>query len=143
MIVTWFTQCLPVALIPEQLLVSSVWNDVIHNRRLHIPAALQALCTQRMSLQEQHPCLPSPAIIPALCGCFRVPRMQFPVFFTVLLSRRHEIRTSWMFAWDLWTVWHRILQVSDYSSHPGSDSRAGSRNNNVSAHPRTRSHLVS
>ena len=45
------TQALPVALIPEQLRIATVCNDVVHISRFHVPAFLHALHTERMGLQ--------------------------------------------------------------------------------------------
>ena len=52
MIMTGFTKRLPVALIPEQLLVSSVRNDMVHHRRLPVTIPLQAPNAKWMKLQE-------------------------------------------------------------------------------------------
>ena len=45
------TQALPVALIPEQLRITTVRYDVIYIRSFHVPAFLHALHTERMGLQ--------------------------------------------------------------------------------------------
>ena len=45
-------QGLPVAPVPEQLLVTTVWNDVVDVCCLHVPAFLHALYAQRVCLQE-------------------------------------------------------------------------------------------
>ena len=47
-----FTERLPVVLIPEELLISAVRNDVVDNRCLDISSLLGALGTERMRLQE-------------------------------------------------------------------------------------------
>ena len=45
-------QRLPVAFIPEQLLITAMWYDMInHRRRCDLPA-LHALIAQRIALQE-------------------------------------------------------------------------------------------
>ena len=43
-------QGLPVAPVPEELLVTTVWNDVVDVRRLHVPTFLHALHAKRVSL---------------------------------------------------------------------------------------------
>jgi hypothetical protein len=55
MVMTRFTKRLPVALIPEQLLVSSVRNDMVHHRRLPVKIPLQAPNAKWMKLQETKP----------------------------------------------------------------------------------------
>ena len=50
LIVALLTQRLPVRPVPEELLISSVWNDVIHNRRRRCDAMSQALLTKRVEL---------------------------------------------------------------------------------------------
>ena len=54
-IMTGFTKRLPVALIPEQFLISSVRNDMVHHRRLPVTIPLQAPNTEGMKLQETKP----------------------------------------------------------------------------------------
>ena len=49
------TQGLPVASIPEELVVSTVRNDVVDVRRLNVPAFLHALHTQRVRLKVLFP----------------------------------------------------------------------------------------
>ena len=50
-------QGLPVAPVPEELLITTVRNDVIHVRRLNVPSFLHALHAQRVCLKVL---LPSP-----------------------------------------------------------------------------------
>ena len=50
-------QGLPVAPVPEELLITTVRNDVIHVRRLNVPSFLHALYAQRVHLKVL---LPSP-----------------------------------------------------------------------------------
>ena len=54
-IMTGFTKRLPVALIPEQFLISSVRNDMVHHRRLLVTIPLQAPYAEGMKLQETKP----------------------------------------------------------------------------------------
>lgn len=44
------TQGLPVLTVPEQLLISSMRNDMINHRSLGVSALLHALSTQRVTL---------------------------------------------------------------------------------------------
>ena len=48
LIVALLTQRLPVRPVPEELRISSVRNDVIHNRRRRCDAMLQTLLAERM-----------------------------------------------------------------------------------------------
>ncbi len=59
-------QCLPVVLIPEKPLVSSVWNDVVNHRCFCIFPFLHALHTQGMCSQEQLPGILPRSIISAI-----------------------------------------------------------------------------
>ena len=55
MIMTGFTKRLPVALIPEQFLISSVRKDMVHHRRRPVTIPLQAPYAEGMKLQETKP----------------------------------------------------------------------------------------
>jgi hypothetical protein len=55
MVMTGFTKRLPVALIPEQFLISSVRNDMVHHCHLPVTIPLQAPYAKRMKLQETKP----------------------------------------------------------------------------------------
>jgi hypothetical protein len=62
------TKRLPVALIPEELLVSSMRNDVIDVGCLDVLAFLHALYTEGMRLKVTLACsLPCPAVASACC----------------------------------------------------------------------------
>ena len=64
-------ESLPVASVPEELLVSTVRNDVIHVRRLYVPAFLHALYAQRVHLKVLLPgFLPRTAVTSARCGTY-------------------------------------------------------------------------
>ncbi|EUB25753.1 hypothetical protein HMPREF1514_1408 [Streptococcus sp. AS20] len=52
MVMTGFTKRLPVALIPEQFLISSMWNDMVHHRRPPVTIPIQAPYAKWMNLQE-------------------------------------------------------------------------------------------
>src|SRR5699024_3203743 len=53
LVMTCFTQWLPIAPIPEQLLVTTVRNNVMHNRCFGIASLLPAFRTQRVALKER------------------------------------------------------------------------------------------
>ena len=79
-------QGLPVAPVPEELLVTTVRNDVIHVRRLNVPSFLHALRTQRMRLKVLLPgFLPRTAIASARSRPYLF-WMHRLVSFAILLS---------------------------------------------------------
>ena len=47
-VVMMFAESLPVVRVPEELWITTVWTDVIHDRRLDVPAFALALHAQRM-----------------------------------------------------------------------------------------------
>jgi len=61
LIVVGFAQRLPVTLIPEQTLVTAMRNNVIDNRRPHIPALGHTLDAERMGSEILFPC-PLPGV---------------------------------------------------------------------------------
>ena len=64
-------QGLPVAPVPEELLITTVRNDVIHVRRLNVPSFLHALYAQRVHLKVLLPgFLPRTAVTSARCGTY-------------------------------------------------------------------------
>ena len=97
---------LPVTLVPEQLRVAPMRNDVIHKRRLCVSSLPQALLTQRMDVQE---CFtgftPSAAVATAACRP-RMLRVHSLMLLAVHLARLHQLATSWMAARYLWLPWH-------------------------------------
>ena len=54
-VMTGFAKRLPVALIPEQFLISSVRNDMVHHRCLPVAIPLQAPYAKWIKLQETKP----------------------------------------------------------------------------------------
>lgn len=105
-VMTGFTQWLPIAPIPEQFLVTTVGNNVIHNRCFGIASLLSAFRTQRVALKERFACLLPAAAIAALCGrpCnFRVERL---VFLTKLCSRLNQFRTAGVSTRNSWSLRH-------------------------------------
>ena len=79
-------QGLPVAPVPEELLVTTVRNDVIHVRRLHEPSFLHALHAQRVCLKVLLPSLlPRTAVASTRSGTYLL-GVQYSVTVTILLS---------------------------------------------------------
>lgn len=78
-------QGLPVAPVPEELLITTVRNDVIHVRRLNVPSFLHALYAQRVHLKVLLPGLsPGSSIASSSSGPY-IFRVQCFVTITVLL----------------------------------------------------------
>ena len=112
-----FTPCLlvmaalakgtPVAPIPEQSLITSVWDDVVNDRGLGVLAALHALLAERVRLQEQPACLlPCSVIASTGCGPYFL-RMQWPVQITVLGAGRDQRSAAGVLAGHLWFGRHQ------------------------------------
>ena len=99
-------KALPVALIPEENLVSSVRNDMIHISCLDVASLLHALHAQRMGFKiTLAGFVPSAAIASASCGaCFL--RMEGAMFVAVFCTIGYECCTAGMFAGCIWSAWH-------------------------------------
>ena len=89
---------LPVIFIPEELLISSVRNDVVNVRCLDVLAFLHALHAEGMGLKVTLACsLPCLAVASPCCRAylFRVLRL---VQLTVLLTVGNEGSAAWVTA---------------------------------------------
>lgn len=105
-IMTCFTQWLPIALNPEQLLVTTVGNNVIHNRCFGIASLLHAFHTQWVTLKERFACLLPTAAVAALCGRPCYLRMERLVFLTKLCPRFNQFWTAGVSTRNSWSPWH-------------------------------------
>jgi hypothetical protein len=100
---------LPVALVPEEPLVSSVWYGVVHIGGLDVLAFFHALHAERVRLQVTLACLlPCPAVATGT-GASYLLGMERLVFLTVLGAVRNQRRTAGMAAWGVWSIRHFIL----------------------------------
>ena len=98
----------PVAAVPEESLVASVGNDVVHHRSLHVLALLHALDAQRVRTEK----LPA-GFLPCSCvstagsgpNFLRVHRL---VDLTVLGPGGNQRRAAWVLAWYLWFHRHGL-----------------------------------
>lgn len=81
---------LPVALIPEELLVSSVRNDVVHVCCLDILAFLHALYAQGVRLKVTLACLLPCSAVTSACCRPHILGVQWLVRLAVLLPVRNE-----------------------------------------------------
>jgi hypothetical protein len=100
---------LPVALVPEELAVSSVRYDVVHVGGLDVLAFLQALHTEGVRLQVTFACLLPRSAIATGAGAPYFLRMERLVYLTVLGTVRNQRGTAWMTAGGVWSIRHFIL----------------------------------
>ena len=103
------TEGLPVALVPEELLVSSVRNDVIHIGCLDVLAFLHALHAQGVRRKVTLACLLPCAAVASPCCRPHIFRVQGFMLLTVLRAVGYERRTAWVLAWGVWSSWHCLL----------------------------------
>ena len=103
---TRFAERLPVAPVPEQLLVAAVWNNVIHNRCIGIASLLQALHAQWMALEEGFAGLLPAAAIAALRRRPCHLRMEGLVFLAELCPWLNQFWTARVSTRNSWSLWH-------------------------------------
>ena len=99
-------QGLPVAPVPEQFHVTTVWNYMVHIRRLHVPAFLHALCAQRVCLQEGFSCFPPGSSVASAGSGPYLLRVHRLVPFTIFLPWLYQLCTARMPAWYFWSFRH-------------------------------------
>lgn len=102
------TKGLPVTLIPEELLVSSVWDDMVNNGRSCKDASLHTFYAEHVLwlLQESCSHLPPSTIVSTARSTLPVTYMQSLMLRTVFLSIRNQLRTPWFFTGYRSTSWH-------------------------------------
>ncbi len=105
-IMMMLAQSLPVTLIPEKPMISSVRNDMIYNCRKLYPAFLLALYTQRVTLKVPLPGHSPSAVVTTCAGSFTIIRMHALMFITVFRSIWHEPCTARMLTRCRWTMRH-------------------------------------
>ena len=99
-------QALPIAPIPEQFLVATVGNNVIHNRCFGVASLLSAFRTQWVALKKRFACLLPAAAIAALCGRPCYLRVERLVLFTKLCPRLNQFWTAGMSTRNSWSLRH-------------------------------------
>ena len=93
-VVALLAKSLPVALVPEQLLVTTVRYNVIHHCSLGVPSQFHALHAQRMALKVGFACLlPSAAVSAFGCGACHL-RVKRQMLCTVQPAGFHQLWTS-------------------------------------------------
>ena len=106
MVVAALTKALPIALIPKQLCIPSVWDDVVNHGCFHQASLLHASDAEGMCFQETYPCFLPPAIV-SPDGCAgSVGGVQLCVSLTVHPVR--QLRASGMLTW-----FHRFPRHGD------------------------------
>lgn len=115
--VVTMAKALPVVLIPEEDLVSSVRNDMIHISSFNIPTFFQALHAQRMGFKVTLACfVPSAVVASASCGaCFLW--VEGTVFVTVLRAIGNKCCTAGVLARCVWSAWHWLRLLSTVGLH--------------------------
>src|SRR5699024_5778656 len=91
---------------PEQLLVATVWDNVIHNRCFGVAPLLSAFRTQRVALKKRFACLLPSAAVAALCGRPCYLRVERLVFLAKLCPRLNQFRAARVSAGDSWSPRH-------------------------------------
>lgn len=115
LIMTPLAEGSPVAPVPEELLVTSVGNDVVHHRSLDVLTLFHTLLAQWVRLQELFAgLLPRTIVTPAGCGPYLL-RVLCPVYLAVLGPGRHEVRAARMLARDL--RFHRHQRTNPHSAN--------------------------
>ena len=106
-------QGLPVAPVPEELLISPVRNDMINVCGFHKFPILQALHTQRMHTQILFSRLLPLAAVTAFCRRPHFLGVQQSMLLTVFSIRRHQCRAAGMRTRFLWFC-RRCTHISFY-----------------------------
>ena len=100
---------LPVALIPEQLLVTTMRYNMVNDGGLCYPSLLLTLHTQWVAVQESNTCLLPTTVVPTLAGAVSVALVQCLVLVAVRATTiRHQCWAPRMLARYAWSVWHTI-----------------------------------
>lgn len=119
---TGLAQGTPVLTIPEELLISTVRHDVIHDSRLRVSSILPAFLTQGMHPKERLALLLPPAPVPTAARRSYRLRVQGFMRFTVFRPRSHQSSTARMLTGYSWFHWHMLtsLLISSLPSTSGS-----------------------
>lgn len=90
LVVVLLAQGLPIATIPEQSLVTTMWDDMVNNRCPVIHAFRRALHAERMCSEEQFAGFLPCAVIPTFSGRPYCLWVKGKMFIAVLRSIGHE-----------------------------------------------------
>lgn len=112
LIVTLLTERLPIAPIPEEFMISSMRDDMVNNRCLHVPAFLHALHTQRVHLKVLLSGLtPSSSVASSGSGPYLF-RMLSRMFIAVFSSPWHKPGTARVSTGVIRCPWHPFFLLS-------------------------------
>ena len=106
---TRFTKWLPVTLIPEQLLVTTMRYNMVNDGGLCYTSLLLTLHTQWVAVQVPNTSLLPTTVVPTLTGAVSVALVQDLMLVTVgAATIRHQCWAPRMLARYAWSVWHTI-----------------------------------
>ena len=109
MVMAALAEGLPVFFVPEQVRVTAMRFNMIHNGRWDQPPFRLASYTPWVTLQEELPGFLPPPIVPAEF-CTLPSALVFPfVFLTVFFAVRHKPWAAWIFARRLWSSRHTLI----------------------------------
>lgn len=94
LIVTMLAECLPIALVPEQLRISSVRCDMVHDCCLGVSSFLQTTLTERMRLKKRFAYLLPSSVVATMVSRPYLLRMHLLMLGTVLLSWWNQFWTA-------------------------------------------------
>ena len=105
-------QGLPVAPVPEELLITTVRNDVVNVRCLHVPSFLHALHAQRVCLKVLFPGFPPSRSVTSSGSGPYLFRMLSRMFIAVFSSPWHKPGTARVSTGVIRCSWHPIFLPS-------------------------------
>ena len=103
-------QRLPVVLIPEQLFVSAMRNDVVDHRSRREHAMRQAAHAQWMLLQKAFARKPPPGVIAAPSSAATQSVGRFGAVLRAICAALAEVGTTRIAAGTFWCSWHIDLK---------------------------------
>lgn len=103
------TQRLPVGLVPEKFLITTVWNDVVNNRGWYNLSFLLAPHTEWVGCKKGFPCSLPPSVVTLFLRSLGVMVVERSVFLTVHRTVGNKLTTARVFAWCVWSAWHGLL----------------------------------
>lgn len=111
---TGLTKRLPVTAIPEEFLVTAVWNDVIHYSSGHNLPLLLAPDTKWVGIEEDPSGLLPPPVVSLLLCCLCIVVMELDVFLTVKSPVRNRSPTTWMLARCIRSAGHYYFLLNSF-----------------------------
>ena len=104
------TKRLPVLLIPEQLIITSMRNNMIHNRCSYKLAFLLAFNTEDVlwSCKEPGSCFLPLTSVATLTRALPITTMHGGMLAAIALSVWNHMWTPWMGTWYWSSVWHSL-----------------------------------